>query len=45
MQAKAGAVSSTRGDAVPHSLHGIGNWNSAIGRMAVNGPQSGHAYS
>jgi hypothetical protein len=45
MQAKAGAVSSTRGEAVPHSSHGIGNWNSAIGRMAVNGPQSGQVYS
>jgi hypothetical protein len=45
MQAKAGAVSITRGAAVPQSSHGIGNWNSAIGRMAVNGPQAGQSYS
>ncbi len=45
MQAKAGAVSITRGAAVPHSSHGIGNWNSAIGRSAVNGPQAGQSYS
>jgi hypothetical protein len=45
MHAKAGAVSNTRGATVPHRSHAIGKANSAIGRIAVNGPQPGQSYS
>jgi len=43
MHAKAGAVSITLGATAPHSSHTIGDWNSAIGRRAVNGPHVGQA--
>jgi len=40
-----GADSSTRGAGPPHPAQGCGAWNSAIGRIASNGPQRGQSYS
>lgn len=43
--AQYGAVSSTRGASILQPGHCSGSSHSAIGRMAVNGPQSLHIYS
>lgn len=41
IEESAGAVSSARGEGAPQPSQGCGAWNSAIGRIAEKGPQSG----
>jgi hypothetical protein len=45
MEARFGAVSSTRGDFASQMGQGIGRSYSDIGRTAVNGPHASHMYS